>query len=227
MLAGEGQCHRSAGPGQRDGIFRGMNSYPQADAVLEELGEKVQHVLGRAVVLTREDLEEYRALRPGWVARHGERGLANWIQDHLWHHVAVGLDAVEDAEVHERGVTREVMVSSTYRLRIKRHHADGLVSTYPTQTALEFLEQPSGQLPGMELVHLIAGYEWDRDERAILRPVLSLRDRNDNIIWLVALPEDESGTSSVVNLPAHDGPAGPSIEIRSGLGAEDGVEDQG
>ncbi len=70
---------------------------------------------------------------------------------------------MEDAEVHERGVTREVMVSSTYRLRIKRHHTDGLVSTYPTQTALEFLEQPSGQLEGMELVHLIAGYEWDHE----------------------------------------------------------------
>ena len=204
-----------------------MNAYPDATAVLDELGEKVQHALGRAVALTREDLEEYRALRPDWVTRHGERGLANWIQDHLWHHVIVGLDAVEDAEIHERGVTREVMVSSTYRLRIKRHHLDGLVSTYPTQPALEFLGQPSEQLPGMELVHLIAGYEWDRDQRAIVRPVLSLRDRKDNIIWLVALPEDESATSTVLDLPAQDSPTGPSIEIRSGLVAEDEAGDQG
>jgi hypothetical protein len=60
-----------------------------------------------------------------------------------------------------------------------------------------------------------------------VRPVLSLRDRKDNIIWLVALPEDESGTSTVVNLPAQDGPTGPTIEIRSGLVAENEAEDQG
>lgn len=198
-----------------------MISYPDATVVLEELGEKVQHALGHAVVLTRQDLEDYRAFRPDWVARHGERGLANWIQDQLWHHVTVGLDAVEDATVHEQGVTREVMVSNTYRLRIKRHHLDGLVSTYPTQTALEFLEQPAGQLPGLELVHLIAGYEWDRNKRAIVRPVLSLRDQRDNIIWLVALPEDESGESTVVEMPSQDGPTGPTIEIRSGVDLED------
>lgn len=195
-----------------------MNSYPDANMVLDELGDKVQHALGKAVVLAREDLETYRSFKPDWVARHGERGLANWIQDHLWHHVTVGLDAVEAATVNEHGVTREVMVSNTYRLRIKRHHLDGLVSTYPTQTALEFLEQPGGQLPGMEQVHLIAGYEWNRDERSIVRPVLSLRDRRDNIIWLVALPEEESGTATIVTVPTVDGPSGPTIEIRSGLG---------
>lgn len=203
-----------------------MNSYPDATVVLDALGEKVQHALGRAVVLARQDLEDYRTFRPDWVARHGERGLANWIQDQLWYHVTVGLDAVEDATVHEQGVTREVMVSNTYRLRIKRHHTDGLVSTYPTQTALEFLEQPTGQLPGLELVHLIAGYEWDRDERAIVRPVLSLRDQMENIIWLVALPEGDSGESTVVDLPVQEGPAGPAIEIRSGL-VEDEAEDNG
>ncbi len=48
----------------------------------------------------------------------------------------------------------------------------------------------------------------------------------ENIIWLVALPEGESGESTVVDLPVQEGPAGPSIEIRSGL-VEDEAEDNG
>lgn len=203
-----------------------MNSYPDTEAVLEALGEKVPHTLGNAVSLTRGDLEDYRALRPEWVARHGDRGLANWISDHLWHHVMVGLDAVDDAETREKGVTREVLVSDKYRLRIKRHHLDGMVSTYPTQTALEFLEQPTGQLPGLEQVHLIAGYEWDRDERRIVRPVLSLRDSRDKIIWLAELPEDESGTASVIDLPPSSGPTGPEIVLGPDLGTEGQVEEE-
>lgn len=197
-----------------------MNSYPDADAVLEALGEKVQHALGKAVSLTRDDLDDYRRLRPDWVVRHGERGLANWISDHLWYHVTAAFDAVDDAEAREKGVTREIFVLDTYRLRIKRHHVDGLVNTYPTQTALEFLEQPTGQLPGFEQVHLIAGYEWDRHERRILRPVLSLRDSRDNIIWLVELPEGESGTASMIDLPPASGPTGPEIVLGPDLGTE-------
>ncbi|HZJ05986.1 MAG TPA: hypothetical protein VFD59_11010 [Nocardioidaceae bacterium] len=194
--------------------------------MLEALGEKVQHVLGKAVSLTRRDLEDYRQLRPGWMARHGDRGLANWISDHLWYHVTVGLDAVDDAETREKGVTREILVSDRYRLRIKRHHFDGMVSTYPTQTALEFLEQPTGQLPGLEQVHLIAGYEWNPDERRIVRPVLSLRDTKNKIKWLVELPEDEAGTASVVELPAPGDPSGPAIVLGPGLGTEGRGEEE-
>lgn len=203
-----------------------MFSYPDAEAVLDALGEKVQHALGKAVSLARGDLAEYRELHPEWAARHGDRGLANWISDQLWYHVTVGLDAVDDAETREQGVTREVFVSDKYRLRIKRHHLDGLVSTYPTQTALEFLEQPTDQLPGLEQVHLIAGYEWDRDERRIVRPVLSLRDSNDKIIWLVELPEDESATASVIDLPLSDGPSGPEIVLGPDLGGEGQPEER-
>lgn len=123
-------------------------------------------------------------------------------------------------------MTREVLVSDKYRLRIKRHHLDGMVSTYPTQTALEFLEQPTGQLPGLEQVHLIAGYEWDRDERRIVRPVLSLRDSKDKIIWLAELPEDASGTASVIDLPPSGDPSGPEIVLGPDLGGEGRVEEE-
>lgn len=203
-----------------------MNAYPEAQAVLEALGEKVQHALGKAVSSTRGDLEEYRELRPQWAARHGDRGLANWISDHLWYHVTVGLDAVDDAKTIEKGATREVVVTDKYRLRIKRHHLDGLVSTYPTQTALEFLEQPKGQLPGLEQVHLLAGYGWDRDERRIVRPVLSMRDSMDKIIWLVELPEDASGIATVIDLPPSDDPSGPEIVIGPEVGGEGRVEEE-
>lgn len=204
-----------------------MNSHPNLVDVLEALGEKVQCALGRVVAHTRQDLAEYRALRPDWVAGHGESGLAHWIQDRLWNHLTVEMDTLDGVEIRERGVTREVIIAGTYRLRIKRHHMDGMVSTYPTQTALDFLEQPRGQLPGMEMVHLIAGYEWDAVERTITRPVLSLRDGDHNVIWLVALPEDELGAPVVVDLPSHGTPAAPLIELRGGLGTEDEAIDRG
>ena len=102
----------------------------------------------------------------------------------------------------------------------------GAVSTFATQTALEFLDQPSGQLPGLEEVNLIAGYEWDRDEGRIVRPVLSLRDGLDNIIWLVELPEDPAGAAAVVNLPDADGPVAPVVEVRSDIDEKGRVEEE-
>jgi len=83
----------------------------------------------------------------------------------------------------------------TYRIRAKRHHVTGLVSTYPTQGALEFLDQPRQlTFEGLGLAHLIVGYQWESDSYEIGPAVLSLRDGLDNVIWLIELEEPVSAS---------------------------------
>ena len=190
-----------------------MFSYLNSDAVLDALGDKVTTTIGKAVALTRDDFDEYWAAHPDWVAAHSERGLANWLHDRLWFHVTRGLDGIADIAIVKNASTSEVVVGDRFRIRIKRHHLKGEISTYPTQTALEFLDQPTGQLPGLEVVHLIAGYEWDKIALRIVRPVLSLRDGADNIIWLVELAE-VAGTGPS-RMPESGGATSPEVVLHS------------
>lgn len=205
--------------------FSLVNFQTDCESVLDGLGDKVVHALGKAVSLTRNDLRDYRQLRPDWVSGHSERGLANWISDRLWVHVQTELDSISDARTRELGATREVMVSGRYRFRFKRHDLEGSVSTYPTATAVEFLEQ-SPQLPGLEQLNLIAGYEWDRDQRSIVRAVLSLRTDQEHIVWLATLPETGDDSARVLTLPTSDGPAQPAIELNPDLRSRDEAEGQ-
>lgn len=188
------------------------------DLVFDDLGEKVLAGLALSVRRAERDLREYRRFKPEWVAGHGARGLANWIQDRIWDHLCAEFDQLEDVLLIESGATRELMVHSRYRFRVKRHHVDGAVSTYPTQTALEFMEQPTGQLPGLEEVRLIVGYAWDRDTNAMdPRAVVTFRDGLDNVIWRKYLPEvdidHETGGAggTVAPRPPVDGPVAPVL----------------
>lgn len=192
--------------------------WSRPELVFEDLGEKVVHGLAVSVRRAARDLREYRRIRPDWVAGHGPRGLANWIQDRIWVHLCAEFDQLEDVLLIESGATRELMVHSRYRFRIKRHHADLAVSTFPTQTALEFMEQPTGQLPGLEETRLIVGYAWDRDTNTMeSRGLVTLRDGLENVIWQRHLPEvdiDEAGGGgSVEPRPQTDGPIAPVIEL--------------
>jgi hypothetical protein len=191
-----------------------MFSAQEPEAVLDELGDKVAIGLGRGVNRVRTDLDDYRRLHPEWVARHSPRGLANWLHDQLWGHIRAELHDLPGVHIRERGATRELMVHNRYRVRVKRHDQLGDVSTYLTQTAIEFLAQPSAQLPGLEEVHLIAGYEWDNDELKIVRPVLSMRDGKDHHMWVVGLPEPGDTQSGPVALPPTPAPPGPQIEVK-------------
>jgi hypothetical protein len=199
------------------GIFPGMISSEEA---LDQLGDKVVEVLSTSVAASREDLTEYREFRPIWVQQHSPRGLANWISDRLWAHVCTGLDDVDEVEAFQKGVIREIVLGTKLRLRIKRHHLDGAVSTYPTQMALEFMNQPMGQLPGMETTHLIFGYEWDRDLAEIGSALLSLRDGQDNVIWKIALPETAATIALASNTPDTEVPSAPRIRVVSEADSE-------
>lgn len=171
-----------------------MKSYPDVEEVLEDLGEKVKAACLSAVAKARTDLADYRSIRPEYLADASARGLANWIHDRIWAHLDGALEDVGEARVFEQGATREVIVDGvarTYRIRAKRHDVAGRVSTYPTQGALEFLDQPPAQLTfeGLEQAHLIVGYQWEADAHEIGPAVLSLRDGMDTVIWLTELEE--------------------------------------
>lgn len=188
---------------------------PEPDSVLHDLGDKVVSSLSRSVALGRQDLARYRSAYPGWVADASERGLANWIHDRVWARLLVQIEGIEEVSIVDREPTREVYVGTNYRVRVKRHHSDGLVSTYPTQTALDFLGQGGTlPIPTLEEISLIAGYEWDREERAMGAPLLSLRNGRTNILWSVELPEvGEQGEGGTVVRPTVSGPTGPIVGL--------------
>lgn len=115
-----------------------------------------------------------------------------------------------------RGPVREVIVHDRYRIRLKRHRLPATVATYPTQGALNFMEQPNGQLvlEGMEHIRLILGYLWDNDSDEVGAAVLSMRDGIDNVLWVHELDDTPD---SAVALPRRTQPA-PAV-VRSRLGA--------
>ena len=112
--------------------------------------------------------------------------------------------------------TREMWVGANYRVRLKRHNDYDKVSSYPTQAAFEFFRQPGSTQPtleGLERVHLCAGYQWDRETRSMDSGVLSLRDGQDNVIWLEELaPPAEGSTGRGTTMPPLPTPPSPSID---------------
>ncbi|GAB3163598.1 hypothetical protein GCM10027161_76310 [Microbispora hainanensis] len=185
---------------------------------MDDLGDKVTEAFARSVARTRADLAEYRRLKPSWVSQSSERGLANWIHDRLWYHLTVLLDGIPSVRLVDSEPTREIFVGFRYRLRAKRHGDDGNISTYLTPGAIEFLFQPPVQetLSDLEEIRLIVGYTWDKETRMMGQAVLSLRDGQDEIVWLVDLPDTGTGYAGgtvTPLLPPADGPSSPVIQL--------------
>ena len=214
LSSGRHASNSSCAAWRPPGIKTGMKSYPSSDEVLEALGDKVTDALSRSALLAKEDLLEYRRLRPAWVAAHSERGLANWIHDRQWDHLVALLTGVAGVSFVDKEPVRDIWVGITYQLRIKRHHWDGRVSIYPTQAALDFLAQPAtqGTLEGLDEVHLIAAYRWVKELRDIAAGVLSLRDGLDRRIWEIELPLPGAPSAGITPLPVSPTPTAPTIE---------------
>jgi hypothetical protein len=190
-------------------------AYPRWEDVQPTLGDKVIEAVAGAVNAAKGDLADYRSFRAAWVAQASERGLAAWIHDRLWFHLASALDKIPGVTITDKGVLREFSVgpeTSVYRFRVKRHHEDGDVSTYPTELALEFLAQPEGMLEIFGESHLIAGYRWIGEERAMGDAVISLRDGRQNVIWEKELPFHGGGSSGTEGLPRVPQPPEPVID---------------
>jgi hypothetical protein len=205
-------------------MFSGMK-LPTFDEVLVGLGDKMVSAIVSAVDSAAQDLQTYRATFPSWVTDHTERGLANWIHDRIWAHLTRELDGHPEVVLSGSEPTREIVVGINYRLRIKRHHEDGEVSTYPTQTALEFYVQGAqATFPGMEELRLAGGYNWDPESRAMGEAVLSLRDGADNLIWHEPLPGSAQPPTAVADIrPPVLGPKAPIVEVAKDRSA-DGME---
>ncbi len=186
--------------------------------VLDELGDKVLEALAASVTGARRDFLRYQATLPEFAAQASSRGSANWIHDRLWHHVRALLDDIDDVLLIDLGVTREVVLGGRYRIRMKRHHPPAQVATYPTQTAMHFMSQAQEQLvlEGLEQVSLIAGYVWFGDSAEIGPAVLSMRDGQDNVLWVHELPEaDTAGAQpTVTTLPPLEEPEEAAIRAR-------------
>jgi len=135
------------------------------------------------------------------------------------------LEGAVDVTVVDREPTRVFRVGTKYLLRVKRHGLDDTVSTYPTQTALQFFMQGQQPLfPELDEVRLAAGYVWDPDTRSIGDAVISMRDGLDNVVWSVVIAQ-EPGTGSVAIRPTPTGPTLPIIDVR-GDGATNGQADE-
>ncbi len=188
---------------------------PEPEEVLCDMGEKSVYAMSRSVALGRDDLADLRRIRPRWVATSSERGLANFIHDRIWDHLLGQVDDIPEVSIVDREPTREMFVRTKYRLRVKRHHLDGQVSSYPTQTALDFFGQGGTlPIPTLEEINLIVGYEWDRDERAMGGPLLSLRNGRDNILWIHPLPAIDERDGDGPDLPpVVPGPTDPIVEL--------------
>jgi hypothetical protein len=188
-----------------------MKSAYSAEDVLADLGDKVVAGFAMAVQGSRRDLTEYRRLYPAWVTDHTERGLANWIHDRLWSHLRRVLEALPDCVFDNDEPERHFRVGARYHFRAKRHDESGSVRTYPTQGALDFMEQELA-LDGMEEVRLLIGYVRDKELRTIGEAVVSLRDSTDNLIWIEPLDEPEEGTAVVPLTPSvPDSPKLPTV----------------
>jgi hypothetical protein len=190
-----------------------MNSHPAQDVVLAELGDKITAAIAASVSAAHSDLETYREQHAGWVADHSERGLANWIHDRVWAHLMQRLDGEAEITVVDHEPMRIVRVGMKYLMRVKRHGLDDKISTYPTQTALQFYMQGEQPLfPEMGEVRLAAGYLWNPETRSIGDAVISMRDGVDNIVWSVVIGV-EPGIGAVAIRPMPTGPLPPVVDV--------------
>lgn len=194
-----------------------MQPYPQPDEVIDALGDKVVAALSAAVLGAKEDLAAYRSAMPHFVADQSPRGLANWIHDRVWARVVAELDDVDQVSFVDAGPTREIYVRADFKIRLKRHSPTGVIRSYPTQSALDFIAQDDDlfSLLGIRTLNLTAGYEWDQSDRTMGDPVLSLRDGSfDEVIWMTTLPISGAAADGTITpiSPINDGPTAPIIE---------------
>jgi hypothetical protein len=194
-------------------------------AVMAGLGDKFLRDLASSVSGARADLAAFRQWRPGWFPPMSERCLANLIHDRIWAHLVAAVNGNPNIDTIDNEPIREIWLDAQYRMRVKRHHADDTISTYPTAAALEFWTQGS-PLPGLETITLGVGYRWIADVRGIGPPVVSYRDGMDNPIWVVELDEPEDGSVPIRWMPVTR-PDLPVVDLydaaRENRSDEDGV----
>jgi hypothetical protein len=226
----------SGRPCQLPGIFPGMISHPSPEAVVSELGDKVIDAIVQAVAVAKDEFELYRKQHPAWAAENAARTIAGMIHDWMWAELKQQLDLLPHVNMIDKDPRREIGVQVhspdrlSYLMRIKLHHLDGRTSSYQTQTVIDFELQGQNQtFPGWGEVRLEAGYEWDKDARAMGAPVISLRDGRNKIVWVHELPDQSAPPQTggnVASPPSKPGPAAPVVEVHGHEASDEPVNDE-
>lgn len=207
-------------------MFPGMIDPRNTQSVVDALGQSPLDAIGAAASATRDDLTTYRSTLPAMAARHSQRGILNWVHDQFFAHARAQFQAtVKNTSVVDREPTRDIYVGHTFRFRLKKHTADDMVSSYPTDAFLAFALQDPPQL--IQEVRLIGGYRWDPETREIGTAVVSARDGRSNVLWVVELAETAAADGATHFEPrVPDGTLPPlptvveSVEIEKDAGSE-------
>ncbi|GAB41491.1 hypothetical protein [Gordonia sputi] len=162
-----------------------MNSYPDAQKVVDDLGDKllgafIQSVDGAAV-----DLEAFRDAFPTWFVNFSKRFVANFVHERMWDRMVREVADESAVQIIDQEPTRQILIDR-YVIRFKRHRSDLKISTYPTSGALAFWTNVA-MIPGTETHSLALGYLWDVDEAAVKGALLSYRTELDRPLWSVSL----------------------------------------
>lgn len=207
------------------GIFSAMLTYPTADEVFDQMGDKIVAGLASSVRSAAEDLAEYRRMCPRLAGAHKKRGYANVVHDYIWPHLEDVFECLDEVRIRDDEVTRELMIRGDFRVRVKKHSKTGAISSYHTQSALSFAIQDE-DLFGGRIWNVAVGYVWDNALSMIETPVISLRDGDfEYPIWMEELPNPTSGSMSA-RRPL-DGPPSPRVQATlSNLGEQDVAGDE-
>lgn len=196
-----------------------MNS-PTPDDVLQDLGDKFVSDYMDALDDAKQDLSDFREWRAGWFPHFTSRFTANFIHERLWANLISRVDDHEQVTTVDREPHRELQIGK-YRIRLKRHHLDERISTFPTRGAAKFWSS-EGVLPGMESVSLALGYMWDAELREIGDPILSYREEIRKPVWGVALERGDGGTAAITWRGVD--PSLPDIDLSQVVAAADDTE---
>ena len=202
-----------------------MFSLPSDEQVTAALGDKFLTCFVDAVDAARGDYEEFREWRPSWFASFTNRFTSNFVHERVWAYMVAGLDDQADVVILDKEPRRELIVGGKYVMRIKRHSEADRIRSYPTSAALDFWAQKPA-LAGLEQISLAVGYIWDKDERAVKAPVLSLRDGLDKRpVWAIRFTSRMAGADSIAWEPIE--PTDPTMDLSTILKSEDGTEESG
>lgn len=197
-----------------------MYSYPDQQAVLDDLGDKFLDSYLKAVDIARADLDDFREFRPEWFVNFSKRFVANFIHERLWDGMTRGVADHDDVTIVDKEPVRQIIFDSKYLMRFKRHKKDLKIASYPTSGALAFWTNRAEPLPGMDLNSLALGYIWDVDTGEIGDAILSFRDGKDNPIWSVSLHPGQAGGATGITHTDID-PKLPQIDLSDVLNEDD------
>ncbi|UEA60040.1 hypothetical protein LK459_03925 [Gordonia otitidis] len=203
-----------------------MNSYPDAQKVVDDLGDKLLGAFIQAVDGAAVDLEAFRDAFPTWFVTFSKRFVANFIHERMWDRMVREVTDESEVQIIDHEPTRQIIIGR-YVIRFKRHRTNLKISTYPTSGALAFWTNEA-MIPGTETHSLALGYLWDVDEAAVKGALLSYRTEVDRPLWSVLLDANPvqaagSGPAPIDWTPLE--PNLPQLDLREIVEAdEDGTE---